>query len=161
MATIHDRQYQSFEKSPVDSKWRRNVKDDQAATLLQQIIDGPLNVFLDDPTPRVQEFNEINAVVSASRELLNSYTVPVGKKFKLKQIDCGGDNMATYELEINSVLKSRKRTYFAGPFDVSFKFGDDNGIEYAEGTTIKIYVEHQRPSICDFDSTIMGSLANA
>lgn len=108
----------------------------------------------------VSVYDEENAVVKNVLTNVLSYTVPIGKTLYLARAVFSGDNVATYELYFNSVLKDRKRTYFGGDLDGAFEFSLSltDGHPIAAGTIIDIEVEHARPDVGDFNARIQGLL---
>jgi hypothetical protein len=87
--------------------------------------------------------------------VLVSYTVPVGKIFYLEEVECGGENIARYDVLIDAVLSARKRTWFSGGLNLRFIF---NKLELNAGSIVTVKVEHTRPTSGDFESRIVGTL---
>lgn len=99
-------------------------------------------------------FNQITNVASGSPTNIISYTVPVGRTFKIDNIQASGNNRAKYTVEINSVDESIKRTY-QPIFNVDFSF---YGLELVAGDIVNLIVEHNRTAINEFDGRIIGRL---
>ncbi len=99
-------------------------------------------------------FNQVTNVASGSPTTITSYTVPIGKVFFLKGINASGSNRAKFTVKIGGSSESIKRTY-QPIFNVKFDFFN---LKVSAGVTILVEVEHDRSSVNEFDSNIMGNL---
>lgn len=109
------------------------------------------------------DYSSVSSVASSSPTNILSYTVPALKKFDLILVECGGENIATYEVKIGAATIAKKRTYFGGNLftDFSFQTAPNNGREFSAGQTIIVSVEHFRPSTSSFEARIVGVLRDA
>lgn len=116
----------------------------------------PLNVYLvnaSGATP-VLEYNGISSLAGGALTNILSYTVPAGKTLQLHKVEVSGANTAKYQVEINSVVKGVRRTYW-GKFNADFEF---NNFQVGEGLVVRVRVIHSRPMVADFDATLIGAL---
>lgn len=116
----------------------------------------PLNVFIVDAngsTP-VLEYSKISSLANGALTNILSYTVPVGKTLILSKAEVSGCSVAQYSVEIDSVEKGVRRTYW-GNFNADFQF---DKFQVAEGLKVEIKVIHGRPAPGDFNATLVGSL---
>ena len=104
----------------------------------------------------VNTFNEISSVIKDTLTTIVTYTAPVGKVSFLQYATAGGDNIATYQVEINGTVESKRRTYFGAPLTTDFQFYStaEAGIELSVGDVVRIRVEHGRPTVGDFEGNI-------
>lgn len=105
-------------------------------------------------------FNQITSVISNAWQTLVTYTVPVGKKGFLYRVNFGGDNIAEYEVLVNSVLISKARTWFSGPLFDKIEWSSPNGSGYqlAAGNVVTVRVQHWRPTVGTFEGTILMNI---
>lgn len=114
---------------------------------------GVLNVNVIPPPSGTQKsiFNEILLVASGSTQRISSYTVPFGRIAKLQRVEMSGDNIATFDVKINTLTFSRKRTYFGGPYtavsELSFH-------PLAAGDLVEVYVYNFRNTVGNFEARI-------
>jgi hypothetical protein len=124
--------------------------------------DGSINVIITGGSTTsinytsIYNFNEINSVTSNSLTLLQTYTVPVGKKGYLQRVDFSGENIAKYIIKLNGSTLDIKRTYFGNQLNGEFNFIDSNdlGMNLNAGDVIETYVIHTRPSLISFEARI-------
>lgn len=122
--------------------------------------DGSINVIVEStPSPNstvISTYNEVLSVASGSTVQINSYTVPVGMQAVLQRCVVSGENIARYDLLINSVKQDTLRTMFGGDFNAVFEFttGNDSGLLLPAGTVVSVQVYNYRPSTADFESRI-------
>lgn len=102
-------------------------------------------------------YNEITSVVSGVTSTIISFLVPSIGVIKLLGIFCSGENVATYEVLLNSSVIAKKRTYFGSSLDVDFSFAgfEKNGLLLANSSLIEIKVSHNRPMIANFNSNLI------
>lgn len=96
-------------------------------------------------------FNEVQSVASGVYTQILTFTAV--DECQLKKVVCSGDNIATYDIQVNSDVQSKQRTYFGGSLNCKFDF--EEGLLLEPGDTIEVYVVHNRPSIGDFNSNIL------
>ena len=102
----------------------------------------------------IVEYSEINSVPSSVLTDVISYTVPVGKKLLLSNIEVSGNNLAVYEIELNAITKGKQRTWW-GKFNALF--GYSNYVLTA-GQIVKVKVIHSSSMVGTFNATINGIL---
>lgn len=102
----------------------------------------------------VAEYAEISSLASGALTTILTYTIPVAKTLKLERVEVSGCNVADYIVEIDGVVKGKRRTYFGG-FNADFNLG---GLPVATGLVVRVRVIHTRPSAGDFDATLIGAL---
>jgi len=138
----------SFKKTPADLLARRVSND---AT-------DPLYVFAVAAAGSIgiAEYGSVSAVVNGILTTVLTYTVPAGKTFSLQRVEVSGGNVAIYSVEINSIVKGVRRTYW-GNFNANFNF---IGVPLVAGAEVKVKVIHYNTSmVSDFDATLLGALA--
>lgn len=106
----------------------------------------------------VTTFSQALAVAAGGSATVVSYSVPVGKIFKLDLGEFSGFNIAKFTLKIDGTVEAFKPTYFSGPLFGEFFF---NGFEVTTGKIVLIEVENFRGSIADFSARITGRLVDA
>jgi hypothetical protein len=101
-------------------------------------------------------FNEVAAIASGATTTLVSYTVPAGKTAILERIDTSGENVARYDILVNSVLFDTKRTMFGSDLNADFDYttGSPDGLIFIAGDIIKVQVLHSRPMAATFEARI-------
>lgn len=106
------------------------------------------------PLPNKNVFNAVSSIASGSNTQVVVYTVPAGKTFFLDLIEFSGQNIATFQVVVNSSVEAQKETYFSGPLYGEFKF---EKLKFTSGDVIELKVEHQRSETGDFNGRILGS----
>jgi hypothetical protein len=102
-------------------------------------------------------YNEVNSVASGVSTTVITYTVPgTATSAFLQRVQVSGENIARYDLLINSSIVATKRTYFGGDLNATFEFQsfNNNGVPLAVGNTVVVKVLHTRPSLASFEATI-------
>lgn len=142
------------------------VNSDGSLNVLANIVTGFVN-FVEE---YVNEFAEALAVPTATPTDIIEYTVPTSlpaKTFRLYRIIVGGENIATYNVYLNGVLKSRYRSAHGGPLTYEFNYCngdpesfDGRGPKLLAGETVRIEVTHNRPTAGAFEATVQGLLVN-
>jgi len=121
-------------------------------------VKGEINVVTvpDDNIVITNTFNEVSAVVSSVLTTITTYTAPIGSDTFLQRVSAGGNNVATYQVDINGVTLDKRRTYFGAPLTTDFIFGgfSESGYTLAQGDVITVRVIHSRPVVGDFESRI-------
>lgn len=126
--------------------------------------DGSINVNIVNATPGAQEvisfFSDVSSVVAGVSTDVLTYTVPVGKTFKLYTVEFSGSNTGVFETLINGSTEARKRTYFGGNLFDQFAFNGtgQEGLLLVAGDIIKLTVIHSRPYVGDFEGRVLGML---
>lgn len=106
----------------------------------------------------VSQFSEVSAIASGVETTLLTYTVPVGKTLYLDLVHCSGENIADYRVYKDASRIARARSYFGGPLNVTFEFGEA-GAPLLAGEAVVVKVLHSRPLAADFEARISGRLA--
>jgi hypothetical protein len=125
--------------------------------------DGSINVITQTGTGGVEViksvFNEITSVPSGISTLVATYTVPMAvTNSYLQRIEMSGENVATFDIQINSVVSARKRTYW-GDFNAVSEFISDEptrGLSLNPEDVVQVWVIHNRPSAADFEARIQA-----
>lgn len=102
----------------------------------------------------IVEYNNISSLTSGVLTTILTYTVPVGKTLAIEKVEVSGCNVADYTVDIDGTNKGKRRTYF-GNFNADFEY---KGFQVATGLVIRVRVIHSRPTVGDFDATLIGSL---
>ena len=120
--------------------------------------DGSINVnaTIGPSGTIINTYGDVSSVASSTTTTVVSYTTPIGKTGVLHRVEYGGENIAVYDVEVNSVLIARRRTYFNGPMSDQFDFGLSNGIgvDLVAGDVVRLRVTHYRPLVADFEGRI-------
>lgn len=133
------------------------ISDQTSGNKLTVNSDGSLNVVVESGVTGtvISYFNQISSVATGT-VLLLTYTIPIGVTGFLLQLDVSGTNIATYDLLINNIQYSRKRTNYGTNLETTFKFGDTttNSPSFAAGTIITINVTNPQSYPGDFEARI-------
>jgi hypothetical protein len=122
--------------------------------------DGSINVIVENvPSPNstvISTYNEVVMIASGATVTIVSYTVPVGMQAVLQRCPVSGENVARYDLMINSITQDTLRTMFGGDLTQMFDFtsGNDSGLLLAAGDIVSIQVYNNRPTIASFEARI-------
>ena len=105
-----------------------------------------------DPTTRGNPDTEYNEVNSTGLETLTiiDKTIAIGNGTDLVCAECSGDNVAIFTVEINNVIKYKKRTYFT-EYNTSIPLIEKNLLA---GDNIKVKVENKRNKAASFNATL-------
>ena len=142
--TQQTREYNNFVESPT-----RGPKDTAREVVVGNSSSNPIPV---DPTTRGEsknEYNEINVAAFAVGTIVN-FTVPVGKGVDLTLADCSGENLAIFSVEVEGVVKGKRRTWWTD-FNTAFKLKETNLVA---GQNIKINIENKSAHSGFFNSTL-------
>lgn len=100
----------------------------------------------------LNEYAETIAVPSGVTTTLMAYTIPAATNAILEKVFVSGENIAKYEVLLNSSVIDVKRTYFTY-YNETFDFTSINGrgqtLNPADNVTITVY--HTRPYVGNFD----------
>lgn len=118
--------------------------------------DGSINVNLIDSVGTIiTSYDEVLAVASATLTTIQTYSVPPSTTAFLQKISTSGTNIAEYQIEINSIIYDKRRTWFNGSLNLDFEFSfTKNGLPLVAGDTVTVRVIHNRPNTGDFNSRI-------
>jgi hypothetical protein len=122
--------------------------------------DGSINVVVSSApstTSTVKNtYNSVTSVVSGALTTIVMYTVPPATQAVLQIIEYSGDNIAKYDVLINSNPEATRRTMFGadltGMFD--FRSGNDSGLLLSAGDVVIMEVLHNRPDVGNFEARI-------
>ena len=126
--------------------------------------DGSINVVTATGTGAVEVvnsvFNAITNVASNVSTLVATYTVPlIVTNSYLQRVEISGDNIATYDIQINGVVSARKRTYWGGGLNAVSSFITDEpsrGLILQPNDVVTVFVIHQRPYVGAFEARIQS-----
>lgn len=100
--------------------------------------------------------NEIAAVAAGVETTLVTIVAPA-LGTKIYKIDVSGENIALFRVKVNTVTIANKRTFFGGDLNSTFIFEPfENGLELLPSDTMVVTVLHQRPSLANFEATVMS-----
>jgi len=119
-------------------------------------LNGSVSVFTYTFTQKgffKETYNEKN-ILASSIDNVVQYTVPIGKKFDLLQINSSGDNIAKFTILVNGDVLAKYRTYFTH-YDREYVIGRHTC--YA-GDIVTLVVDNFRNADADFNATIIGDL---
>lgn len=97
-------------------------------------------------------FNEISGAAAAVSNTILSYTAPAVTNIHLVSIDVSGDQIAQYDVELNSSTISRRRTYFGSSLNdvINFETTGTVGLKLLPGDTILVKATHSRATVGSF-----------
>lgn len=95
-------------------------------------------------------YDEVTGIANGIPTTILNYTLLANQKFV--SVSVSGTNVAMYEVLIDSVIASKKYTYFGGSFSADFNMGS---LSLTTGQNIQIMVTHARPHVGDFNSNII------
>jgi hypothetical protein len=119
--------------------------------------DGSINVNVTSGSAETVKifYNEVTAVASSTLTTIITFTAAGGVTTYLQKIEVSGTNIAQYTVEINSVVKDKKRTYFGNSLNEQFVYSiNSKGLPLAVGDVVTARVVHLRPNVGDFNSRI-------
>jgi len=143
----------AYRENPSDGKTDRRVADLEAIEKLNEMIillGGSGNGEIKS------EYGEINSLTSSTKGTITSITANINKKSFLQLVEVGGENIATYTVEISGVVHAKRRTYFSGGLSTRFDFDKDGvrGFPIDPGDVVEVKVIHERPTVADFEARI-------
>jgi len=124
---------------------------------LQINSDGSINVTVVNSSVGICRniFNELSPIASNSPTNLVSYTVPVGKTAILDRIVVSGENIAKFEVYINSNKIDVTRTYFGSELNGLFDYSTKNTpYTLQQLDLVQVVVTHSRPDVARFEGRI-------
>lgn len=99
-------------------------------------------------------YAEISSVPSSALTTILSYNV-IDDLVMLQTVSCSGDNIAQFDLLINSTVIARIRTEFTKlNEELDFAYGNANGLNLNNGDVIILKVKHFRPYLGSFEGRI-------
>ena len=143
-----DRDYFSYTR---DS----NGKVCKRVTLCDQPISTNSTIVGDGDS--VNTYAEILSLAGLATSDVVLYTVPVGKKLKLKRVDFSGCNKATFAVKLNNITQAKAKTYYTD-FNGVLVFID---LLLIAGDIVKLVVENNSNSTSDFNGNLQGKLLDA
>lgn len=130
-----------------------NIAIGKDGNLLDINSDGSINVNVQNTlatNPVTFYYNEVSEVAANTLTEVNKF-IAVGSCL-LKRIVASGDNVATYQIEVNNLVLAKKRTFFGNSLDIELFF--ENGISLNANDEVSIKVVHNRPSNGSFNATV-------
>lgn len=104
----------------------------------------------DSASTLLSDYQEAAAIVSGVTTLILTHTF--SSDAKIHSVCASGENIAMYELFVDSVLLERKRTYFGSSLDLIFDYGSKYDV--LSGAVLELKVVHNRPMTADFNATL-------
>lgn len=141
-----DREHQKFVECNNEVAVRTKICQENGESVAVRITDGTVGT-------NENYFFEASSVASGTTTIA-TYTVGVGETFFLNEVFCSGDNIAYFEVFIDTVKKDKARTWWTS-FNVTIPFG---GLEIDAGSTIEVKVTHTSSEVGDFNAKLIGSL---
>jgi|GEM_PF-2576482 hypothetical protein len=144
--SIKDREFGKFVECAGEIAVRTKICQEDGESIAVRITDGTVGT-------NQNYFFEASSVASGTTTIA-THTVGVGDTFFLKEVFCSGDNIAYFEVFIDTVKKDKARTWWTD-FNVKLPFG---GLEVSAGSTIEVKVTHASSEVGDFNAKLIGSL---
>ena len=139
-----------------------SVRIGDGTDLLAINSDGSINTVAGEAPDEeaINVFQEAVGVANSAETTILTYSVPSGRTAFLSRIDVGGENIARYEVYIDSDLIARKRTYWGNGLGESFDFSlsSRRGLQVEPGEIITVKVIHERPFSGTFEARLQGLL---
>ncbi len=138
----------------------RSVKDlELAKFVLDSSGDEAVNVVVSDIDltgvgTEINTYAEVSAVAKDTLTTIVTYTVPVGKTFRLSRIEASGSRMGIFTTLSGATIIDTKRSYFDN-YNVVAEFGDE---EFPAETVLTVKILHSRPTAGDFEARITGKV---
>lgn len=98
------------------------------------------------------QYDEVTNVVAGVTTTVLTHTFSPTINTSIKSVSVSGDNVATYELFIDSVLIEKQRTYFGGSLNAMLDFYQGQSVGL--GSVLEIKAHHQRPMVGSFNATL-------
>ncbi len=150
-----------FDEKTVNDRHRLSYRDTgdnrtKQAVEVENDSSNPIPVFITESSgdPIINVFAEVSSIAAALETTVLTYTVPVGKTLNLDRIDGSGENVARYDIYIDSVREARKRSWWTA-FNVCFEF---HKIELVAGQVLEMKVLHNSSAVGDFEGRLVGLL---
>lgn len=123
-------------------------------------VQGEISIVTDPNNNNeiVNTYTEASSVPASVLTTIGTFTAPVGKTTFLQRISAGGENIATFQVEVNGSKLEKRRTYFSGDLTTDFVFGgfSESGYPLTVGDVVTVKVIHERPFSGDFESKIQA-----
>lgn len=103
------------------------------------------------------------SVASGSEETIVEFVVPANKVYHFRMGHASGTNYSTFRLKLDNDVVRTVRSH-EGTLNAFFNFDDDQnngGVKATAGQKVSITVEHDRPSVGDYEADLYGRLAGA
>lgn len=141
-----DREQAKFVECNNETAVRTKICQENGESVAVRITDGTVGT-------NQNYFFEASSVASGTTTIA-THTVGVGETFFLNEVFCSGDNIAYFEVFIDTIKKDKARTWWTS-FNVTIPFG---GLEVDAGSTIEVKVTHASSEVGDFNAKLIGSL---
>lgn len=125
------------------------IADKDNGNKLKVNPDGSINVSTAEQ-PSLTNYFEVTGVASGVTQTILSVTVIAA--ILLQKVDFSGTNIAEYEFFIDGNIEDKQRTYFGNSLNGRFDF--NSGIKLEAGQNFQVKVNHNRPSLGDFNARI-------
>lgn len=123
-------------------------------------VQGEISIVTDPNNNNeiVNAYTEASSVPASVLTTIGTFTAPVGKTTFLQRVSAGGQNIATFQVEVNGSKLEKRRTYFSGDLTTDFVFGgfSESGYPLTVGDVVTVKVTHSRPLSGDFESKIQA-----
>jgi len=143
--THAEREYDSYVESPT----RANK------TAVEVYVGNPGDISGGGGSTSVSlksDYQENASVVTGVTSTVLTHTFSATLNSRVYSVSASGENIAMYELLINSVLVEKKRTYFGESLNVCFDFSQGYPVGLSSVLELKVY--HTRPVTASFNSTL-------
>jgi hypothetical protein len=137
-----------------NARIRRQGADGRADAVILDSSQVPLPTKL--VADVISSYNEITSVAGGSTANVLTYIVPVGKKLAIRGFNISGDNIAVFNILINSDVVSKHRTYYT-EYNLAL---NSHGLIANSGDTIFVQVENFVNSLGSFNASMYGELIN-
>lgn len=124
----------------------RILPDGDLPVELEEGSDAVVSTYAQTPSP----------IVAGITTDVVTYTAPASNIAYLQRVECSGENIAEWSLELNGTVIAYKRTWFGGGLDTTFEFSSSpkRGYPMQAGDVLVVKVNHYRPAAGLFDARI-------
>jgi len=96
-------------------------------------------------------YNEVNHIGLGDITVV-THTVPVGKFNHLLKLQCSGENVAVYRVEVNGQVVSKARTYYTEYNTPPIDLGE---LQLEEGDVVEVVADSQTNEPASFNATLI------
>jgi hypothetical protein len=149
-------QFLQVETDPVTSRYALLVNDPRL-TFTGMALNVVAGESVDLATQILKYDETASPIAGGGTGTVVSYTVPVGKTFRLRHASASGDNIAEFFVKVNGATVAKKRSWYTD-YNAEFFFGPSDGGGYVAvaGDIVTIEVNNFGPNPGDFNGTIFG-----
>ena len=130
----------------------RSMRINPDGSVSNSVVIDSVNPSLPANLSSLSLFDEVTSVAMSVRTSILLLTVPANEERTIQKIEVSGNNMATYEVEINATVEGFRRTSLT-VFNADFHFSE---FKLLPTETIEVFVTHERPMVGDFEARIIG-----